>query len=334
MTAEMKHTQDLTRPGTPSTAHTVSAAAALAMHRHACTFIDARPQGLYKLERVSGALSFPDQRAPPPSLSHHACTVVVYDSGSTSLDQPFSKAAAIIRTLMSLHPHDTRFCLLAGGFSEIRATAPSLIDTPLTSETDTLEACRQLLASKPAWATEALNSLAYSASPAAQILPWLYLGSAADACKLDRLETFGITHILNMAAECTVSFPNRFVYQHIPAHDRATFDMGSCFPKICDFLLEVQKSVEHGNSACVLVHCYAGLSRSVAAVLAYLIAHHQYCLSEALSMVQDRRKGACPDNFMPHLRQWELKTRPFSKSSTKQIQHSPCHPVLNTTSCL
>lgn len=308
MTVDLKHSHEGARIGTPSTAHTVSAAAAAAMHRLACIFIDARPRGLHKLERIAGAMSFPGEAASVPDLPQRPCTVVVYDSGSTSLDQKFSRAAAVIRSLMALRPNDTRFCLLAGGIPEIRAVAPALLETALACDAQVLDEFRTALASKPAWATEALDMLANSATPAAQILPWLYLGSAADACKLARLESFGVTHILNMAAECIPSFPNRYVYKHIPAHDRGTYDMANCFPSVCEFLHGIQQCYNRGENVCVLVHCYAGLSRSVAAVVAFLMAHQQCSLSDALIMVQKRRKGASPTNFMSQLRQWEIES--------------------------
>jgi hypothetical protein len=53
------------------------------------------------------------------------------------------------------------------------------------------------------------------------------------------------------------------------------------------------------------VHCYAGLSRSIATVVAFLIADQGIALETALVHVQHCRKGACPENFMDQLRDWE-----------------------------
>lgn len=56
---------------------------------------------------------------------------------------------------------------------------------------------------------------------------------------------------------------------------------------------------------CVLVHCGAGLSRSVAVVIAYLCRYAGMSYSEALSLVKARRPGAAPaDCFKLAIERW------------------------------
>jgi len=62
---------------------------------------------------------------------------------------------------------------------------------------------------------------------------------------------------------------------------------------------------EHITKGCVLVHCGAGLSRSVSVVAAYLCRYAGMSLSEAVNYIKDKRQGACPaDIFWAAITQW------------------------------
>ena len=70
----------------------------------------------------------------------------------------------------------------------------------------------------------------------------------------------------------------------------------------------------HLRRGCVLVHCCAGKSRSVAVVIAYLCRYAGMSLTEALAFVSARRKGACPAPcFIEAIKRWlrldELATK-------------------------
>ena len=61
----------------------------------------------------------------------------------------------------------------------------------------------------------------------------------------------------------------------------------------------------HIRCGCVLVHCGAGKSRSVAVVIAYLCRYAGMSLTEALAFVSARRKGACPAPcFVEAIKRW------------------------------
>ena len=61
----------------------------------------------------------------------------------------------------------------------------------------------------------------------------------------------------------------------------------------------------HIRRGCVLVHCGAGKSRSVAVVVAYLCRYAGMSLTEALAFVSARRKGACPAPcFIEAIKRW------------------------------
>ena len=61
----------------------------------------------------------------------------------------------------------------------------------------------------------------------------------------------------------------------------------------------------HIRRGCVLVHCGAGKSRSVAVVVAYLCRYAGMSLTEALAYVSARRPGACPAPcFIEAIKRW------------------------------
>eukprot|EP00042_Codosiga_hollandica_P037269 m.291546 g.291546 ORF g.291546 m.291546 type:complete len:90 (-) comp55099_c0_seq3:50-319(-) len=56
----------------------------------------------------------------------------------------------------------------------------------------------------------------------------------------------------------------------------------------------------------VLVHCNAGVSRSVTVVLAYLMRKQGFALDDALALVKDKRPCAQPNSgFLAQLRKLE-----------------------------
>lgn len=70
----------------------------------------------------------------------------------------------------------------------------------------------------------------------------------------------------------------------------------------------------HLKRGCVLVHCGAGKSRSVAVVVAYLCRYAGMGYSEALALVKAQRPGAAPcDAFATAVKRWlrldELATK-------------------------
>ena len=69
---------------------------------------------------------------------------------------------------------------------------------------------------------------------------------------------------------------------------------------------------------CVLVHCGAGRSRSVAVVVAYLCRYAGMSYSEALSLVKARRPGAAPaDCFKLAIERW-LSLRELSEKGPRR----------------
>jgi protein-tyrosine phosphatase len=82
------------------------------------------------------------------------------------------------------------------------------------------------------------------------------------------------------------------------AEDTPTYDIRLDVVKAVKF---IQDGVKNGER--VLVHCHAGVSRSVTVVLAYLMISRDCNLSTALKVVTSARPIARPNpGFMAHLR--------------------------------
>jgi protein-tyrosine phosphatase len=120
--------------------------------------------------------------------------------------------------------------------------------------------------------------------------------------------------VLVMAAELLdMEFPDHICVERVAAHDTPDYDIQAHFFATNCALDGVRRMHEEGQEVCILVHCYAGISRSVTAVVAYLMTHLNFSTSEALQLVQSRRKGALPNlGFMVQLGQLELRIREAS----------------------
>lgn len=129
-----------------------------------------------------------------------------------------------------------------------------------------------------------------------KICDGLYIGSMGAANNLTGLKQNNITHILNVAAEVPNYFENsseiKITYAHETLIDAADNDiiqndiLGRCIGFITN-------AIESGG--CVLVHCQAGISRSGAMVVAYLMKSQNLTYNDVLAKVRSIRPCVCPN---------------------------------------
>ncbi|CAH8676417.1 unnamed protein product [Schistosoma rodhaini] len=133
-----------------------------------------------------------------------------------------------------------------------------------------------------------------------QILPFLYLGNARDSQDVDLIRQLNVTHIINVTDTLPMPFRklNRIQYLHIPATDTTKQNLLPSFDRAVQFIEKARK-----HNGIVLVHCLAGVSRSVAVVMAYLLYNNRGLnVYKALEFVQARRSVAGPNlHFMGQL---------------------------------
>jgi len=153
---------------------------------------------------------------------------------------------------------------------------------------------------------------------ASEILPYLFIGNQRDAANRERLNELGVTHILNVTSHLPQHFENEGItYKRLPATDNGSQNLKQYFSEAINFIECARKS--NGK---VLVHCQAGVSRSPTIVAAYLIATSYKTLTEAFTVIKDRRPIVAPNiNFMGQLLEFE------QRSITRSGLCPPSEPV-------
>lgn len=150
------------------------------------------------------------------------------------------------------------------------------------------------------------------------IMPYLYLGNDDTAKNRETLDKCGIRYVVNVTSD----LPNYFAagdqqqeqmleggengrppieYMRIPVDDNCSHNLAQFFPAAISF---IEKARSEGAS--VLVHCWAGISRSVTVCLAYLMYSLHCTLEEAFDRLLKQNGTIAPNfHFMEALTCWE-----------------------------
>nr|XP_034824685.1 dual specificity protein phosphatase Mpk3 [Maniola hyperantus] len=137
-----------------------------------------------------------------------------------------------------------------------------------------------------------------------EILPNLYLGNSTNSEDCEALARHNIKYVLNV----TPDLPNTFEaegcginYLKIPIADHWSQNLAVHFPQAIRFIEEAMAA-----RCGVLVHCVAGVSRSVTVTLAYLMQRHRLSLRDAFELVRSRKTDIAPNfHFMRQLHSFE-----------------------------
>lgn len=251
--------------------------------------------------------------------------VVVCDSHTRSLDDlPSDSVAALLLKRLS---RDCKYvAFLSGGFEQFSQRYPQLCDLDMSKN--------ELLQRRPSSLVLQLSNIALGVSSAEQstpadsdegspseatghppyeILSHLYLGCRKVAASLQHLKDCGITRILNV----TNSEPNNFEslgnfeYKQIAVEDSHEVNMLKYLPEAFRFIEEARVKNEK-----VLVHCHAGMSRSVTVILAYLMKYNHHTLDSAYDYVKQVKSNISPNfGFMGQLLEFECSLRPSPADS-------------------
>lgn len=137
--------------------------------------------------------------------------------------------------------------------------------------------------------------------PLSRILPHLYLGAETDVTQ-DILSARGISYVLSVS-RCSPqpSFLPSTQYHRVPIDDSLRDDL---LPWIPGALRFIDEAVSAGGS--VLVHCAAGISRSPALAVAYIMYSLGMDLDHAYRFVKERRPSISPNfNFLGQLQHFQ-----------------------------
>jgi len=87
---------------------------------------------------------------------------------------------------------------------------------------------------------------------------------------------------------------------HILSYDDPNEDLISRFPKVCRIIEDAKDSERR-----VLVHCYAGISRSATFIVAFLMKHRKCNLNDAVLYLRKSRIQIDPNfGFLIQLELW------------------------------
>lgn len=141
--------------------------------------------------------------------------------------------------------------------------------------------------------------------PMTHIIDGLFIGSESNAKNLNELTSEDIRHIVNVTSHVPLYHRDLLQYCHIPADDSQKQNLLDYFDQAYGFIHDaIQKNEK------VLVHCVAGISRSPAIVIGFLMRYAKMTMNEAYNFVKRKRNIVSPNlNFMGQLLEYEKKLK-------------------------
>jgi len=124
------------------------------------------------------------------------------------------------------------------------------------------------------------------------IIDRLYLGGIKGANNTERLQQLGITHILTLGRDFAPYNTKPFTWKRFAIDDTPNTKITPILDDAVDFIKEAMDQ----KDGKILVHCWAGMSRSACCVMAYLIRELKYdSYYTALYFVRRRRNIVSPN---------------------------------------
>lgn len=123
-----------------------------------------------------------------------------------------------------------------------------------------------------------------------EIIPGLFLGGEEAASDKTKLKEMDVTTILNITDHIPFHYESDFTYHRIPITDNLNINIRQYFERTCEIIDNIIE-----NKQKILVHCYAGISRSATIVIAYIMKKNRMTMSEAYQFVEAKRKCISPN---------------------------------------
>lgn len=259
------------------------------------------------------------------SDGYHENLFIVYgDSGPSNTPDIYNNTLEVLTK--RLKQDGCQVACLDGGFSAFRARFPEWCESDSADAATPLMGLRSLRISSGSssasssscgGSSDAEDSAAERCDSSlgldedrefpVEIVPFLFLGNAANSEDSEALQRHHIQYILNV----TPDLPNVFEdsgtirYMQIPIADHMNQNLAIFFPQAIEFIDEARNSQKG-----VLVHCLAGVSRSVTITVAYLMYKLSLSLNDAFNVVRRRKSNIAPNfNFMEQLHSFEQELR-------------------------
>ena len=146
---------------------------------------------------------------------------------------------------------------------------------------------------------------------------FLFQGSVGAAFNGDKLQQYGITHILTCASGIGQRFTDKYTYLQLPLLDTPMCNIKEHFEAARKFI----NSCKEVNGR-VLVHCFAGKSRASTITLSYMMAEMEVDLKQAFEHLKSQRPIAQPNiGFLYQLKAFEKEL--FGINSDVPLQTIP-----------
>eukprot|EP00035_Acanthoeca_spectabilis_P014713 m.285326 g.285326 ORF g.285326 m.285326 type:complete len:362 (-) comp16204_c1_seq1:12443-13528(-) len=300
--------------------------------------VDARPYSEYLVSHIRGALSIRLSSLMTRRLSKGSNTlydlviqeqkqvyreiferpnsrIVVYDGGTTELSN-FDAKNPLHVILRSVYAAGGKECgFLIGGAVAFEAeyshgmVVPEVVVNagvpafPFLGSLDEPLSAALLSASPSPFGSDSESGRArkiLNIAPSV-IETYLIIGSKRDVADRDVLRDFGVTHVLNATPDCPCHFHDELSYLRLAIKDCWNQNLPSHFDAAFEFIDGARKV---GGK--VMIHCTAGISRSAAIAIAYLMTTKRLSLTEAYAYVKSKRPVISPNlDFMGELQQFE-----------------------------
>ncbi|KAK6982643.1 dual specificity protein phosphatase 22-like isoform X2 [Biomphalaria glabrata] len=159
-----------------------------------------------------------------------------------------------------------------------------------------------------------------------KILPGLYIGNFRDAKDNKQLNDNNITHIVAVHDNAKKIVEDK-EYLCILASDSPDQDLTKYFPQVIKF---IHKARLEGGS--VLVHCLAGVSRSVTLTAAYIMTVTDLGWRDSLNAIRGARSVANPNfGFQKQLQNYENEHLEEERKKLKAL--FPTNPFNDEEEC-
>uniref|UniRef100_A0A1I8AD81 protein-tyrosine-phosphatase n=1 Tax=Steinernema glaseri TaxID=37863 RepID=A0A1I8AD81_9BILA len=233
-------------------------------------------------------------------LTTNECKVILVPDSIAS-----SSVASKVYDILAKKDYSVAF--LAETPAEIVQTHPDLIDEVDSNDENIMNLSREPLPDTsfilPSFAAQNRDRRKETDLFPVQILPYLYLGNADTAANRQKLDAHGIRFIVNVTSNLANTFEedSRFHYLKIAVDDTCSHNLAAHFDEAIQFIDEAR-----AKGSAVLVHCLAGISRSVTICLAYLMHTMHSSLEDAFDLLLKRNGMIAPNfHFMGQLTDFE-----------------------------
>ena len=138
----------------------------------------------------------------------------------------------------------------------------------------------------------------------------LLLGDSDNAEDKNVMIEYGITHILNITQLVDNEFENdkelNIKYLRYELSDSPDENIADKFNDCIQFIQDALNENDGDNKNTVLVHCFAGVSRSSSAVISYFMKTKNMSFDDAYHFVQSKRRIIDPnEGFVEQLKKWQ-----------------------------